>query len=292
MKEFRGKVAVVTGAASGIGRAMAERFAREGMKIVLADVEEVALARAEAALKADGATTSAVRTDVSKVGDVAALAEKTLATFGAVHVVCNNAGVGTGVCPIWETSLEDWQWVLGVNLWGVIHGIRTFVPILLQQGTEGHIVNTASMAGHISAPFGSVYHATKFAVVTISESLHLELESMGAAVKVSVLCPGFVSTNIMDSARNRPAELPPAARPPSEAEQALWAMGVALVAAGMPPSQVAERVFEAVRDERFYIFPHPEFLDYVRQRMENIVAQRNPSLPLPETMQGAFKLNQ
>ena len=284
MKEFEGRVAVVTGAASGIGLALAERFAAEGMKVVLADVEEGALRTAERALKAKGASALAVPTDVTRADDVDALAKKTLDAFGAVHVVCNNAGVGGDFRLSWQQTLENWQWVLGVNLWGVIHGIRTFVPILLQQDTEGHVVNTASMAGHLSLPLGSVYHATKFAVVTISESLHHELAMVGAKVNASVLCPGFVSTNIMRSERNRPAELRVAEEPLTEAEQALRTSYEGLVTSGLPPATVAERVLEAIRDERFYIFPHPEILAAVRGRMLNILAQRNPTLEVPENL--------
>ncbi len=278
MQTFRDRVAVVTGAASGIGFALAERFAAEGMKVVLADVEEPALARAEATLRAKGARTLAVPTDVSQASAVQALAERTLGAFGAVHVVCNNAGVGGEAGRTWEQTLENWQWVLGVNLWGVIHGIRTFVPILLDQGDEGHVVNTASVAGHVSLPGFCVYDATKFAVVTISESLHLELAMAGSQVKASVLCPGFVSTNIMTSERNRPESLRTPPRELSEAEQAFKAMFEAMVAAGMPPPDVAARVVEAICEERFYVFPHPETLDFVRMRMETILALRNPSL--------------
>ncbi len=281
MKDFKDKVAVVTGAASGIGRALVDRFAAEGMHVVLADVEAAPLAQAERELRARGVKTLAVRTDVSKAEEVAALADQTLATFGAVHVLCNNAGVGGESAPVWEIPLEGWQWTFGVNLWGVIHGIRTFVPIMLRQGTEGHVVNTASMAGHLSLPFLSPYHATKFAVVTISESLHFELEMSGAKVKASVLCPGFVRTNIMSSERNRPAELQTAVQPTSEAQQALRAAIESSVVAGTPPSEVAARVVEAIREERFYVFPHPDMLVAARERMENILAQRNPVLGIP-----------
>jgi len=276
MKDFRDRVAVVTGAASGIGRALAERFAGEGMKVVLADVDEEPLARAAQELDARGAATLAVPTDVSKAADVAALAERTLATFGGVHVVCNNAGVAGDMRSGWEQTLENWQWVLGVNLWGVIHGIRTFVPIMLEGGDEGHVVNTASIAGHVTMPFGGPYNATKFAVVTISESLHLELEMLAATVRVSVLCPGWVRTRILDSDRTRPAELANAA-PLSEGQQAFQQMARALVESGIPPAAVADRVLEAIRAERFWIFPHPEMLAAVRARMEGILAEVNPS---------------
>jgi NAD(P)-dependent dehydrogenase (short-subunit alcohol dehydrogenase family) len=276
MKEFKDRVAVVTGAASGIGRALAERFAAAGMSVVLADVEEGALHGAEAEMRGKGAAVLGVVTDVAKADSVEALAKKTLDAFGAVHIVCNNAGVGGGFGPIWNQPLQNWEWGLGVNLWGVIHGVRTFVPILLKQGTEGHVVNTASMAGLLSAPFMSVYDATKFAVVTLSESLSLELALQGAPVKVSVLCPGFVNTNITTSERNRPEHLRAPEQQLSEAEQSFGMMMLSGVAGGMPPAEVAEKVFAAIENEQFYIFPHPEFLPYVRARMEAILAQRNP----------------
>src|ERR1700687_6002094 len=178
MKEFRGKVAVVTGAASGIGRALAQRFAREGMKVVLADVEPAALEQAAREIDASGATTFAVRTDVSKAADVERLAQATVERFGAVHVVCNNAGVAVSG-PTWMNTVADWEWVLGVNLWGVIHGVRVFTPLLLSHGGEGHIVNTASMAGMISGPGTAVYTVSKFGVVALSETLHHELTMLG-----------------------------------------------------------------------------------------------------------------
>lgn len=286
MKDFKERVAVVTGGASGIGRAMADRFAAAGMKIVLADVEETALRQAEEEMRAAGANVLGVVTDVAKVEAVDALAQQTLAAFGGVHILCNNAGVGGGFGPSWTQPLKNWEWGLGVNLWGVVHGIRTFVPIMLQQDTEGHIVNTASMAGLLSGPFMSVYDATKFAVVTISESLYLELAMQNAKVKVSVLCPGFVKTNIATSERNRPAELQTEMPQFSEAEQSFAAMMFAGIASGMPPAEVAETVFAAIQNEQFYIFPHPEFLPAVRARMEAILEQRNPtsilsSSPIP-----------
>lgn len=276
MKEFTNRVAVVTGGASGIGRAMADRFAAAGMRIVLADIEETALRQAETEMRAQGATVLGVLTDVAKAESVEALAQKTIETFGAVHIVCNNAGVGGGFGPSWTQPQQNWEWGLGVNLWGVVYGIRAFVPRMLQQDTEGHIVNTASMAGLISSPFMSVYDATKFAVVTISESLHLELAMQRAKVKVSVLCPGFVNTNIATSDRNRPVHLQADLPQFSETEMSFAAMMFAGIASGTPPADVAEKVFAAIENEQFYILPHPELLPIVRMRMEAILEQRNP----------------
>ena len=275
MQELRGRVAVVTGGASGIGRALAQRFADEGMQVVIADVEAAALATAERELAAGGAEVLAVRTDVSKAEDVDTLARRTLERFGKVHVLCNNAGVSVGG-PMWEHTLEDWQWVLGVNLWGVIHGVRTFIPIMIRQGEPAHVVNTASLAGLSSNPFLGVYNVTKHAVVTLSETLAQELAMVGAPVKVSVLCPGFVQTKILDSDRNRPAALADGADRPRVAsfEQAIRAA----VAGGLPAPAVAELVVAAIRAERFYVLPHPEITRArVRERLEGILANRTPT---------------
>jgi NAD(P)-dependent dehydrogenase (short-subunit alcohol dehydrogenase family) len=272
MKALREKVAVVTGAANGIGRALCERFAAEGMKLVLADLDEAALARAESELRARGATAIAVRTDVARASDVQTLADRTLAAYGAVHVVCNNAGVS--LCGLtWEHPPADWEWLLGVNLWGPIHGCRVFVPILLAQNEEAHIVNTASMCGLITIPFASVYNVSKQGVVALSETLAHDLALVGAKVKVSVLCPGFVATGIMDAERHRAVR----GQPSAIAERAQQLLGEA-VAAGLKPSQVADDVVAAIHDERFYIFTHPPFLKQVQQRMEGILAQQNPTL--------------
>lgn len=284
MKEFKDRVAVITGAASGIGRAIAERCAQEGMKVVLADVEEQALAKAENELKAVDADVVAVLTDVSKASDVERLAKKTLDAFGSVHLLFNNAGVSAGT-SIWESTLADWEWVLSVNLWGVIHGVRTFVPIMLEQGTEGHIVNTASVAGLTSYHGTGIYKVTKHGVVTLSETLHHELALLQAKIKVSVLCPGFVSTKIIDCARNRPATLQnePSREPPSPEDVMRYQAWSRTFREAMPPQQVADCVFEAIREERFYILTHPEYRQMIRLRMEDILLERNPTDTLAGT---------
>lgn len=284
MKEFRDKVAVITGAASGIGRAMAERCAQEGMNVVLADVEEPALAQTESEMKATGANVLAVLTDVSKTRDVEALAQKTIDAYGAVHLLCNNAGAGAG-STAWESTLNDWKWTLGVNLWGVIHGLRAFVPIMLEQDAESHIVNTSSIAGLLPYQAGAAYHATKHAVVALSEKLYYDLADRGGKVKVSVLCPGWVRTRIMDAWRNRPAELQDdiselIITPEMEAVMKEYQQAVET---GMSPENVAECVFCAIRDEQFYILTHPEFTPIVKARMEAIIQGHNP-LPLAELM--------
>jgi len=279
MKEFQGKVAVITGAASGIGRALAEKSAQEGMKVVLADIEEQALMRISQELEAAGASVLSVQTDVSKAGDVEALAQKAFDIYGAVHLLFNNAGVGAGTI-IWESTLADWEWTMGVNLWGVIYGIRAFVPRMLEQDTEGHIVNTASVAGLTSGPGLGIYKVTKQGVVTLSETLYHELALRGAKVKASVLCPGFVNTQIMDSFRNRPSRLqndPAEEKMGPEGEALLQFMRQAMEA-GMPPHQVADIVFQAIRDEKFYILTHPELKEAIRVRMEDILQERHPTL--------------
>ncbi len=277
MKDFTGKVAVVTGAASGIGRGLAERFAAEGMKVVLADVEQEALAKAKAEMKAQGATVLAVRTDVSKVGDVEALARKTLDAFGAVHVLCNNAGViDAADRPLWECTLAELEWIVGVNLWGVIHGIRAFVPAMLEQDTEGHVVNTASVGGLVSSATDAIYTMTKHGVAALSETMHLALANRDAKVKVSVLCPGFINTQLVDAGRNRPAEPGSTERLGPKQEQRIRTMRQVLQE-GMPPSQVADYVIKAIKEEKFYVLTHPaEFRKDIETRMENILQERNP----------------
>ena len=276
MRDFAGRTAVVTGAGSGIGRALAHRFAAERMKVVLADVEAAPLAAVEAELREKGTTTLAVRTDVSRAADVEALARRTIETFDAVHVLCNNAGVFSAG-PSWELSLADWEWVLGVNLWGVIHGVRTFVPIMLRQDTEAHVVNTASMAGLLASPYSAIYNVTKFGVVALSESLQQELAIVNAKVRVSVLCPAWVNTNIADADRNRPADAPPP-RALTPEQQAMQEVGRQMLASGLAPERVADIVLDAIRAELFYVLTHPEWKVAVRERMENILEDRTPGV--------------
>jgi NAD(P)-dependent dehydrogenase (short-subunit alcohol dehydrogenase family) len=276
MAHLEGKVAVVTGAASGIGRALAERFARERMKVVLADIEEGPLAVARDALAKGGADVIAVRTDVSRREEVEALAQRTFEAFGTAHVVCNNAGVGVGG-PAWQIDPADWNWILGVNLWGVVHGIRAFVPRMVEQ-EEGHVVNTASIAGLTSAPRMSAYSATKQAVIAVSECLHHDLAvATGGKVRVSVVCPGWVRTNIADSERNRPPSGDPrASRAQSLRDRRIRESMKATIAAGIPPEDVAESVLCAINENRFWVLTHPKTLEAVELRMRGILEGRAP----------------
>jgi NAD(P)-dependent dehydrogenase (short-subunit alcohol dehydrogenase family) len=279
MKDFHYKVAVVTGAASGIGRALAEKSAALGMKVVLADIEESALKQAEAELQAIGAQVLAVRTDVSQANEVEALAKITFETYGAVHLLFNTAGVGAGT-TVWESSLADWEWVLGVNLGGVIHGIHFFVPRMLSQESEGHIVNTASSAGLITSSGLGIYKVSKHGVVTLSETLACELAACGAKLKASVLCPEFVNTRILDAERNRPRALqnaPEEQHTSPEMEALVQAARQWLAQNGLPPAQVAEMVFDAIRQEKFYILTHPTTKQAVQWRMEDILQERMPT---------------
>jgi len=291
VKEFKGKVAVITGAASGIGRGIAERCAREGMKVVLADIEEPTLKEAEKMLKNRGTDVVTVLTDVSRFNDVENLAQKTLDAFGCVHLLFNNAGVHSQN-TIWESSLKDWEWTIGVNLWGVIHGIKAFVPIMIKQQTECHIVNSASLSGLIAGALEGTYRVTKHGVVSLSETLYIELRLAGMKIGVSVLCPGFVRTRILENAQNRPEELknPPVQREMTPEEQVSAKMINEYyqngIQSGMPPRECAGLVFEAICEDRFYIITHPaESYRQVQRRMENIIHGRNPTVPeLPPDM--------
>ena len=276
MQELSGRVAVITGAASGFGREFARLGARQGMKLVLADVDRAGLAALERELA--GTPCIAVPTDVSRAEDVANLAQRTMKEFGAVHLLFNNAGVGSGGL-IWENSLADWQWVLGVNLWGVIHGIREFVPLMLAQDCECHVVNTASVAGLLSPPGMGVYNVSKHAVVTLSETLFHDLRLAGAKIGASVLCPAFVPTGIHQSERNRPEELRNAEPLSASQRRSQEATTKAVTSGRITAAQVAEMTFEAIRDKRFYVLSHPRILDSVGLRMQDILALRNPSDP-------------
>jgi NAD(P)-dependent dehydrogenase (short-subunit alcohol dehydrogenase family) len=281
MENLRGRVAVVTGGASGIGRALAETFGRERMKVVLADVEPEALARTAREIGATGVEVLAVETDVTKPAEVDRLAEKTLAAFGGVHLVCNNAGVfAGGLC--WTQPVADYEWVLGVNMWGVIHGIRTFVPIMLERGDEGHIVNTASMAALTANPYAAAYHMSKHAVLALSEVLYHELRGTGARIGVSALCPEAVATRIDDCERNRPAALRGAAGPLSPDVELVNGAIKAAVAGGIPTQVIADRVLQAVKEDRFYVLSDADaWRKSCETRLEDIRLVRNPTFAPP-----------
>jgi len=275
MDDLIGRVAVVTGAASGIGNALARRFAAQGMKVVLADIGEAALAEAEHALREGGADALAVVTDVSDAGSVDALAQKTIEHFGAVHVVCNNAGVGgADGSPAWQLPLSEWEWVLGVNFYGVLHGMRSFLPMMVE-AREGHMVNTASFAGLRPTPTLAPYAASKHAVVALTETAFHELRAMQSPVGISVLCPAPVATNIADSYRNRPERFGGGAVPDKE-QQELVDFLRAVLAQGLRPEEVAAHVLDGIRENRFWILTHEETRRVVRERAEIIAAGRDP----------------
>ena len=279
MRDVAGKVAVITGGASGIGRGMAEAFAAAGMKLVIADVDEARAVETARALEASGAKAIAVRTDVSKPAEVEALAQRALDAFGAVHVVCNNAGVAYGGLPTWQSTVEDWTWIVGVNLMGVVHGVRTFTPLLIEQG-EGHIVNTASVAGLITVGGNALYAVTKHAVVALSESLWNELAAAARGVHVSVLCPGFINTDLIrTSQRNAPAAV--RQQHPDLFDGADARQMQALLANAMSPAKVGDAVLSAIREQRFWILPSPELAPAVRHRCENVIEERDPTAHNP-----------
>jgi short-subunit dehydrogenase len=277
MKDFAGKVAVITGAGSGFGREFARLAAGLEMKLVLADIQGDALEAVAAELRAGGSDVLALRTDVSKSADMEALAAASFEKFGAVHLLFNNAGVGAGGF-VWENSVADWEWVLGVNVWSVIHGIRLFVPRMIAQGDACHVVNTASVAGLLSAQLMAVYNVSKHAVVTLSETLFQDLRVAKANVGVTVLCPAFVATGIAKSERNRPAALQVEELTPSQ-KIAAAATLKAVESGKMTAADVAAKTFECIRENRFYCITHPKILGSVELRLQDILAQRNPSDP-------------
>ncbi|HWM44920.1 MAG TPA: SDR family NAD(P)-dependent oxidoreductase [Burkholderiales bacterium] len=277
MKELKGKVAAVTGAASGLGRSMALAFAAEGMDVALADVDQANLSSVADEVQAKGVRAITLRVDVSQADQVEAFRDQTLARLGAIHVVCNNAGVSP-LGAVWENTPADWQWILGVNLWGVINGVRAFTRTLIAQN-EGHIVNTASVSGLIAPPGSGAYNVTKHAVVALSESLHHDLRERNSAVGVSVLCPAYVPTGIVDSERSRPKDLPKSEK--SRETLAKETMLRKAVTSGkVSADQVAQAVVAAVKEERFYILTHPRIKGAIQARMEDILEGRAPRNPM------------
>ena len=280
MKDFKGKTAVITGGASGIGRAMGELFLSNGMQVVLADVERDALDRTVSELSGIGQCIGVV-TDVSKAEDMEALADKAVNAYGGIHIACNNAGVFAGGL-LWEESLADFRWQMDVNVWGVIHGIRTFVPIMKAQDTECHLVNTASMAAVTAMPYSGIYHMTKHAVLAMSESLYHELSFHAPHVKVSVLCPEAINTGISSSERNRP-EIYSGDGNIVETDERLM-VSQALndsVSAGIGPEVMAQRVLDGIIDERFYLFSDEAWRNAANIRLDDVREARNPTFAPP-----------
>lgn len=282
MKNLNGKVAVVTGAASGVGLAMAHRFADEGMKIVLADIEAETLHAAEGALRAKGVETLAVTVDVMSEPDVTRLADAAFERFDNVHLLCNNAGVAPtrGLNAAWDAPKSDWEWVMGVNFMGVLHGVRAFVPRMLAAGAEGHIVNTASVAGMLTS--SNAYNVSKHAVVCLTEGMYKDFRVMGAKLSASALCPGWIRTQIMEAERNRPAQFG------ARTDPSTLGLGMQqfrdrvrnFVDTGYEPSEIAKQVIDAVREDRFYVMPvQPWIMELVKTRLQDVIEQRNPTLP-------------
>ena len=291
MKDFKGRTAVLTGAASGFGLECARIAALEGMNVVLVDVQADALAAAQAQIEAlaapQGGRVMARQVDVSNADAMQALAAQVQASFGAPHLVFNNAGVASGGL-VWENTVKDWEWVLGVNVWGVVHGVRLFTPMMLaaaaaDPGYQGHIVNTASMAGLLSPPNMGVYNVSKHAVVTLSETLFQDLALVTTQVHAHVLCPFFVPTGISASGRNRPADVSDADAKPTRSQRIGQALSDKAVGSGkVSAADVAAKVFAALREDRFYIFSHPKALASVQMRLEDVVLGRNPTDPFHE----------
>lgn len=287
MQDFAGKVAVITGAGSGFGREFARIGMRLGMKLVLADVQKDALDETFAEVNAAGADAIVQRTDVSSEADMAALVRATVDTFGVPHLVFNNAGVGGSGGLLWENSVQDWTWVLGVNLWGVIYGVKAFTPLMLEAakrdaGYRGHIVNTASMAGLLNAPLMGSYNVSKHAVVSLTETLHQDLSLVTDQIHCSVLCPYFVPTGIAHAGRNRPESLKNES-PKTTSQRVAAALSEKAVKSGkVSAAEVAEFVFDAIRRDAFYIYSHPNSLGPVQARFGDIVGQHNPSDPYAE----------
>jgi NAD(P)-dependent dehydrogenase (short-subunit alcohol dehydrogenase family) len=279
MTMFKDKVAVITGASSGIGKCIAERAAREGMKIVLAGINMENLVKVEKELNANGATAICIKTDVSKKNDIDRLARQTIEEFGAVHILFNNAGIAGG--KITETTIEDWEWIIGVNLWGVIYGIHAFLPIMRAQNDECHIVNTASMSGLVASGGLGTYCVTKYGVVALSEALYRELTRDGSKVKVTVVCPAYVRTKILDPGRNRPGrDLSTSQSNMTEKDMdAIYnSIRIKTNSEVLSPEIVADRIFMAIQNNKLYVLTHPEAKQWVRTRMEDVINEQNPIL--------------
>ena len=274
MKEFEGKTAVITGAASGIGKAMAERFAQEKMQVVLADIEEEALEKTVENLRQYQYRVIGVKTDVLVEESINELFSKATAEYGNIHILCNNAGIGvnSGNKAIWEIDKQDWDWVMGVNYQGVLQGIQTFLPHMLEHGEEGHVVTTVSMAGLL--PGAGTYGVSKHAVMALTEALSRDLITREAKINASVLCPGFVDTNIDKSERNRPSHM-------GEAKELTNEVGVEIMSAmlrqGKKPEEIAEIVINAIKENIFYILSHPAWDDSLRSHFENILSRKEIS---------------
>jgi NAD(P)-dependent dehydrogenase (short-subunit alcohol dehydrogenase family) len=284
ISDFKGKTAVLTGAGSGFGLECARIGAKLGMNLVLVDVQQDALDKAEAEITATGAQVMARRVDVSSANQMEALAEAVKARFGAPHFVFNNAGVGAGGL-VWENSVKDWEWVLGVNVWGVVHGVRLFTPMMLEAAAkdpayQGHIVNTASMAGLLNAPNMGIYNVSKHAVVSLTESLYQDLSLVTDQISASVLTPFFVPTGITRSHRNRPQEMADSNAKPTKSQLIGQAMSDKAVGSGkVTAAEVAQKVFDAIAANQFYIYSHPKAIKSVQTRMEDVLLARNPTDP-------------
>jgi NAD(P)-dependent dehydrogenase (short-subunit alcohol dehydrogenase family) len=280
MKALEGKVAVVTGAASGIGLGMTEAFASRGMKVVMADVEAEALEREADRLSRANFEVEPIIANVVAYEAVERLADAAEARFGKIHVICNNAGVSGagGPRPIWEQSQKDWDWVMGVNFWGVVNGLRAFVPRILAHGEEGHVVNTSSILG-LTSGAGSIYGVSKHAVTRLTEGLFRDLKAANANIGVTLLCPGMIATNIITSARNRPDEFADDGPEDPARQAAIAAMDARFKAQGMAPREVGEKVAQAVENNQFYLLTHADNMLGVTRRFEDIFALRDPSPP-------------
>jgi len=274
VQNFQDKVAVITGAASGIGKAMAQRFAAEGMRLALADIEPQPLSLFADELRRAGTQVIFERVDVSKPADLERLAARTYQEFGAAELLCNNAGILPPGAPVWKEPLSNWRWTLDVNFFGVLHGVQAFLPRMLEANREAHIVNTASLAGLTTRPLMSAYNVSKHAVVALSECLYAELQLTTNKIHVSVLCPAFSKTRLADSGRNRPEGVP--ADP--AASFGFYEALKRIVEEGTPPEQIADAVFEAVRKNQFWILTHPQLDQGIRDRFESMLARTNPPM--------------